>query len=341
MSAFLVERPPTSRFRAFRRHPVVRFLVTRVLAGLGTLVIVSFVIYAATRALPGDAVEIILGRNATPELVAELRSRLGLDQSLLEGWWNWFTAALAGDLGVSTAALAQGNTVYVADQIAGPLTNSLILAVTTLVILIPLCLALGTWMGLRAGRLGDRVASQTMLVLGSLPEFVLGTFLIAIFFAWLHVLPPLAMVGPAGPLADPSALILPILTLLGVLVAFVARQIRAGVIESLRQEYVTMARLSGIREGRVVRAYALRNSLAPGVQAIAQSMQYLVGGIIVVEALFAYPGIGQTLVNAISLRDIALVQAIALILAATYIIINILADLLVMLLVPTLRTAGR
>ncbi|MEN2738361.1 ABC transporter permease [Microbacterium sp. X-17] len=316
--------------------------MTRIAAGLVTLLVVSFVIYAATRALPGDAAQIILGRNATPELVAELRSRLGLDIPLPVAWWNWLTSALHGDLGVSTAALAQNNTVYVSDQIGDLLRNSAILAGLTMLILIPLCLVLGTWMGLRAGRIGDRIASQTMLVLGSLPEFVLGTFLIAIFFAWLHVLPPLAMLGANGnPLAQPVSLVLPILTLLGVLVAFVARQIRAGVIESLRQDYVTMARLSGIGEPRVVRRYALRNAMAPSLQAIAQSIQYLLGGIIVVEALFAYPGIGQALVKAISLRDVALVQGIALILAASYIAINILADLLVMLMVPTLRTAAR
>src|SRR6202035_1770202 len=191
------------------------------------------------------------------------------------------------------------------------------------------------------GRRVDLGVSYAALLLGSLPEFVLGTFLILIFFSQLHLLPPVALVPPgASPLARPSALVLPVLTLLGVSLAFCARQVRAGVAEAMRQDYVTMARLGGLRERRVVWRYALRNALAPSVQTFAQAVQYLLGGIIVVEALFAYPGLRSMLINAVQTGDETEVQAIALVLAAAYIVLNIAADLIVVLLVPKLRTGS-
>jgi peptide/nickel transport system permease protein len=194
----------------------------------------------------------------------------------------------------------------------------------------------------RAGRAADYAISYTGLVLGALPEFVLGTILILIFFTELNLLPPLALVPPGtSPLLHINALVLPVLTLLSVSVAFSARQVRAGVVQALRQDYVKMARLGGLPERRVLWRYALRNALAPSVQTFAQSLQYLLGGIIVVETLFGYPGIGQLLVQAVSVRDVTEVQGIALVLAAMYIWINILADLAVVFLVPKLRTGLR
>jgi peptide/nickel transport system permease protein len=183
------------------------------------------------------------------------------------------------------------------------------------------------------------VTSYTSIVISSLPEFVLGIFLILIFFSQLDLLPPVALV-PEGssPLDHPDVLVLPVLTLLGVGVGYTARQVRAGMVEVLRQDQIVMARLGGIRERRVLLRYALRNALAPSVQTFAQAIQYLLGGIIVVEALFAYPGIGSELVSAVNTRDLVTVQAIALILATIFVIINIVADLVVILLVPKLRT---
>jgi peptide/nickel transport system permease protein len=176
-------------------------------------------------------------------------------------------------------------------------------------------------------------------VVGSLPEFVVGTFLIAVLFSWLNVLPPVALVAPGtSPLAHINALVLPVLTLLSVSLAFSARQVRAGVIEVLRNDYVTMARLSGIPERRVLWRYVLRNALAPSVQTFAQTLQYLFGGIIIVEALFSFPGIGQLLVQSVNERDVTLVQGITFVLAGAYIVTNILADLIVVFLVPRLRT---
>ena len=295
----------------------------------------------ATNALPGNVAEVVLGRDASPEQVSALESELGLDQPFIARYWDWLSAALHGDLGYSTVQQAQGTATEPVTQIlASPLVNSLILALISAVIVIPLAMLLGTVAAMRAGRSTDTLISTGALVTGSLPEFVFGTLLVAVFFSWLDVLPPLALVPPgSSPLADPQALILPVLTLVGVAVAFGARQVRVGVMHALDQDYVTFARMNGVPERRILIRYGLRNALAPSVQTFAQTIQYLFGGIVVVEALFAYPGIGLELVRAVALRDVGVVQAIAIILAAIYIAINIAADLLVIVLVPKLKTA--
>jgi len=326
-----------------RRYPVARFVVRRLAAGLVTLLVASALIFVATNALPGDVAQVVLGRYATPSRLETLRAKLDLNQPLVVRYGHWLGNAVTGDLGDSAVQLAngQGNTP-VWHMIRTPLRNSAILALFTVILLIPLSLVAGTAAAVRASRPTDYVLSYSALVVGSLPEFVVGTFLIAVFFSWLNLFPPVALVPPgASPLSNTTALVLPVLTLLAVSLAFSARQIRAGVVEALRQEYVTMARLGGMRERKVLVRYALRNALAPSVQTFAQSIQYLFGGIIVVEALFGYPGIGQLLVQAVSERDFTLIQGITLVLAALYIAINIAADLVVVFLVPKLRTSLR
>jgi peptide/nickel transport system permease protein len=326
-----------------RRHPVARFVVRRIATGLLTLLVASALIFVATDALPGNVAQVVLGRYATPARVAELSARLDLNHPLIVRYGHWLGDAVTGNLGQSAVAAANGAAkAPVWQMIRTPLRNSAILALGTIIFLIPLSLIAGVAAAVRAGRPTDYVLSYTALVVGSLPEFVIGTFLIALLFSWLNVLPPVALVPPGTtPLANLKGLVLPILTLLGVSLAFSARQVRAGVVESLRQDYVTMARLGGIRERRVLLGYALRNALAPSVQTFAQSIQYLFGGIIVVESLFSYPGIGQQLVQAVSERDFTLIQGITLVLAALYITINIVADLVVVFLVPKLRTSLR
>lgn len=329
-----------SRWRALSaRHPIGVFLLKRTLAGIATLFVASLLVFLATNALPGNVAETVLGKNANPRTVAHLEAALGLDRSLISQYFSWLGGILHGDLGDSAVAVARGSSPASINSIIGtPLLNSLILGGLATLILIPLSLAIGVYTGVRAGKRADHVVSTITLLLGSLPEFVLGTFLVVIFFTQLDLLPPVALASGQSPLAEPTALILPIVTLLGVSLAFASRQVRAGMIEAVRQDFVTSARLNGLPERRVMRRYALRNALAPSVQTFAQAIQYLIGGIIVVEAVFAYPGIGQLLVNAVTTRDATEVQAIALLLAAIYIVINILADLLVVFLVPKLRT---
>lgn len=344
----LVPEPTLSPFRRLgdaarrpRRLGVARFIVLRLVLGVATLLMASFLLFLATNALPGDVAEAVLGKEATPERVAGLRERLNLDAPLHERYVSWLSGAVRGDLGDSAVEVGQGATdAPISARIAQPLVNSTVLALATTVLLLPIALLFGTWAAIRAGRAADHAISNIGLLLGSLPEFVLGTFFIAIFFGWLGVLPPVALVAPGqDPWADPSALVLPILTLLGVSTAFAMRQVRAGMVGSLQQDYVTVARLNGLPRHRVVLRYGLRNAVAPSVQTFAQSIQYLFGGVIVVEALFAYPGAGSLLVNAVQTRDTPLVLGLALVIAAAYIAINVAADLLVLLLVPKLRTA--
>jgi peptide/nickel transport system permease protein len=205
--------------------------------------------------------------------------------------------------------------------------------------MIPLALVFGILSAVRAGRPLDHTVSVSSLAIISLPEFIIGSLLILVFFTWLDVLPPVSLIPPgANPLAEPKLLVLPVLTLLGASLAASIRMVRAGMVETLNAEYVTMARLNGFSEGLVVRRYALRNALAPSVQVLAQNVQYLVGGIVVTEYLFNYPGLGKELVDAVAIRDVREVQVVALLIAAFYILINIVADLLVVLLVPKLRT---
>lgn len=326
--------------RGGTRFPLVRFVVRRLVAGLLTLLVVSFLIFMVTNALPGNVADVVLGKNATPDRVEALESRLNLDQPLLVQYAEWLGNFVQGDFGQSAVRVAQGaDDAPISAEIGVPLRNSLVLAALAALILLPVAVFVGVVAAIREGRLLDYTVSYVALVLGSVPEFVIGTILVTIFFSQLSLLPPVALVPPgASPLDHADALVLPVATLLAVSLSFCARQIRAGLVEVIHQPFITAARLNGIREHRVLVRYAIRNSLAPSVQSFAQTLQYLLGGIVVVEVLFAYPGIGQMLQNAVATRDIPLVQAIALILAAAYVAINILSDIIVVLLVPKLRT---
>jgi peptide/nickel transport system permease protein len=323
-----------------RRHPVAGFVVRRVAAGIATLVVASFLIFASVQILPGDVASVILGKNATPARVDKVRSDLHLDDPLPQRYVTFLTDVSTGHFGNSSAALAQGRELPVWRVIKTPLRNSLILALITILLFVPLCLVLGTVSALRAGRATDHAISVPALVASAMPEFLVGTLLIVIFFTQLDLFPPVAEIGPEEtPFSHPDALVLPVLTLLSVSLALGIRLVRASMIEVLRADYVRMARLNGQSERRVVVRYALRNALGPGIQAIAQTMQYLLGGIIITESVFNYPGIGNKLVQAVSLRDVQEIGVIAMILAATYIVINIVADLVVTLAVPKLRTS--
>jgi peptide/nickel transport system permease protein len=325
-----------------RRYPLTQFVFGRTVAGVVTLLVVSVLIFLATKVLPGDVAQTVLGRNATAGRVAELRDQLDLNRPLYTQYFSWLSGVVRGDFGQSAVAIVQNSAeTSIWRLISTPLSNSLVLVVITGLLLLPLTLLLGTVAGAHAGKATDYVVSYSALIIGSLPEFVLGTVLILIFFTQLNLLPPVALV-PSGvsPLDNANALILPIMTLLGVSLALCLRQVRAGVVDSLRQDFVTAARLGGLPERRVLFWYALRNALAPSVQAYAQTIQYLFGGIVVVEVLFSYPGIGNLLVQAVQTRDTTLVAAIALIIATFFIAVNIGADLVVMMLVPKLRTGG-
>ncbi len=334
--------PTTPATPAGARHPIVQFVARRLATGLVTLFVVTILIFVATNILPGNAATVVLGRNATPERVQRLDERLGVEHSVFYRYTHWLGGAVHGDLGQSAVAEAESRPESsISSSIGSPLRNSFILAGLTTILLVPLTLLLGSLAGIFAGRRLDQAISFPSLVMGGLPEFVMGTLLIYIFFDKLGWLPPVALLSPGeSPFSNPEALVLPVLTLLAVAVGAGVRQVRAGMADVLQQDFVHFARLNGIPERRVLWAYALRNALAPSVQIIAQNLQYLVGGIIVVESVFAYPGIGTYLVNAVTSRDVTEVQAAASVLAALYILINLLADLIVVLLVPKLRTGA-
>ena len=321
--------------RAFAAHPYTGFVVRRVGAGVLTLFIVSILIFAGLQVLPGDAASVILGRDATPSALVELRHEMHLDRPLVERYGNWLAGVLHGDLGQSATAHQP-----VMDLISGRIANSAVLAAVTLVFLVPLSLGFGVLAATRAGRFLDHLISTSSLAVISLPEFVTGTLLALVFAVNLKLFPPVSLVLPGqSPLDQPSILVLPCVTLLAASVAQAIRMVRAGMIEALRSDYVQMARLNGFDESRVVLRYALRNALAPTVQVIALDIQYLIGGIIVTETVFGYPGLGQGLGQAVAARDIPLVQSVALLLAAVFIALNIAADLMVVFLIPKLRTA--
>jgi peptide/nickel transport system permease protein len=325
--------------RRRRRWPLAAFLVRRVAAALATLFVVSILIFAGTEVLPGDAAGAVLGRTATPDQLAEMQALMGLDRPPHERYLDWLGGILTGDLGNSAAGYAAGGESPIWDEISPKITNSFVLAAITALLMVPIALVLGVFSAVRAGRPLDHSISIGSLAIISLPEFIIGSLLILLFFSWLDVLPPISLIPPGtSPLAKPEALVLPMLTLLGASLAASIRMVRAGMIETLSSEYVTMARLNGLRESVVVRRYALRNALAPSVQVFAQNIQYLVGGIVVTEYLFNYPGLGKELVDAVAIRDVREVQSVALLVAAFYLFLNIVADFLVVLLVPKLRT---
>lgn len=328
--------------RPFRiaHFPLLAYAVQRVLAGVGTLVVASALIFAAIQVLPGNVVQVVLGRNASPERVAQLEQQLRLNEGIVRRYFSYVLGFLRGDFGQSTASMVQGGQVAVADIVWPAIANSLVLGTIVLVVFIPLAGLVGLVSGLKPGGLVDHILSNSTLAISALPEFLIGTVLIFVFFLKLGWLPPISSVPDGGsPLDDPASLVLPGLTLLLISLAFGARQLRSSVAEVMTREYIAVARLNGVGEGRIILRYLLPNALVPSIQILAQQAQYLIGGIVVVESVFNYPGIGQELVRAIAARDIQEIMIIATVLSIVYIAINIAADIAAMLLDPRVRTA--
>ena len=342
------DRPPARR-RSYRsRHPLVTFVARRVLIGIVLLVVVSFLVFLAMNLLPGDAARAMLGPKASAEQVATVHRQLGLDRPLLERYWSYLLGLAHGDLGASltgsanpfadaSSAVAQ---TQVSSIIAVPARNTLVLGVLSVIILIPLSLLLGVAAGVRPGSMVDRLISNATLAGLSVPDFIMGMLLILVFAVKLHWLPPASLLAPdVSPLSEPQILVLPVATLVLVSLGFTTRQVRAGVVRAMRSDYVEMARLNGIPESQVVWRWGLRNAIAPAIQSFAQIVGYLLGGVVLVEFVFSYPGIGYGLVQYVSARDLPTVQSVTVLIAAIYIGLNIVADLLVILVVPRLRTA--
>jgi peptide/nickel transport system permease protein len=315
---------------------VIRVIARRVALGALILWIVSVVVFAGTELLSGDTATAILGQTATPGALAAIREELNLDEPAPTRYAIWLADLARGDLGDSLASQRP-----VTELIGERLRNSFILTGLTAAILIPLSLLLGTLAAARRHGLLDNAISTTTLALISLPEFVIGMILVLLFAVLWPLLPAVSLLSPTDALTEQArALVLPVAALLAASMAHTVRMVRVSVVEALESDYVRMARLKGVPETRVLFVHALRNALVPSIQVFALVIGWLVGGIVVIEAVFQYPGIGQGLVNAVSARDLPVVQAIALVIAAVYVGVNLLADVLTILLTPRLRTAA-
>ena len=310
-------------------HPVVLTVLQRLGLGLLTLFLVSIIIFSSIALLPGDFGEQVLGQNALPDTVAAFRRELGLDQPT---WWRyiqWITAVLQGDFGTSfsgRAASGNNNARTVVELIAPRLWNTLFLASMTALVAVPLSLFLGITAALKRNSLYDRSVNAVTLTTISFPEFFLA-YLLIVFLAGYF--PTLSTVNDATPFGERLYKIaLPALTMTLVIVAHMMRMTRASIINLLASPYVEMAQLKGVSKSQVILKHVLPNAWAPIATVIAFNLAYLVVGVVVVEVVFVYPGVGQLMVDSVSSRDIPVAQACALIFAATYILLNLLADVI-------------
>jgi peptide/nickel transport system permease protein len=310
-----------------------RFVLRRLVLMMITLFVVSIVIFAITEILPGDVATMILGQEATPAQVQALRERMGLDRPAAERYVEWMADMARGDLGVSLRMDRP-----VAEIIAPRLRNSAALAVLAFVVAVPTALMLGVVAALRRHGLVDQLLSGFALVAMSLPEFVIGSVLIIIFASQLSLLPAASLMDPRANLIENFRfLILPAMALTLGMLAHTSRMMRASLIEVLDTNYIRTATLKGLPRAVVVFKHAMRNALLPTITVIAINLGYLIGAVVVVEVVFAYPGMGRLIVIAVQNRDVPLLQVTVLIVAATYTVANLIADILYAVLNPQIR----
>lgn len=314
-------------------HPVLATVIQRLSLGFLTLFFVSVIIFSAIEFLPGDFGEAVLGQAATAETVAAFRKELGLDLPAYVRYFDWITSALTGDFGSSFsgrgASGGDDRSRQVVDLIGPRLWNTLFLAGMTAIIAVPLALFLGVTAALYRNSIYDRAVNAVTLTTISFPEFFVA-YLLILFLASLYpIFPSLANVNSDTPFFERIYLsALPSLTLTLVIVAHMMRMTRAAIINLLASPYIEMAQLKGVSKMNVILHHALPNAWAPIVNVIAFNLAYLVVGVVVVEVVFVYPGVGQLMVDAVTSRDIPVVQACALIFAATYILLNLMADII-------------
>lgn len=312
---------------------LLRLVAKRLGLGLVTLLVVSVLIFFAVELLPGDTAEAILGQGATPETVARLREQLGLDQPAWIRYFQWLGGAIQGDFGVSALS---GEPVM--DVIGDRFVNTLFLAAYAAVIAVPLAITLGIIVALLRNTIFDRVANVLTLTSISSPEFFLGYILILYLAVKNPMFPALASLQDGMTLSELlHRTFLPALTLVLVVTAHMMRMTRAAIINLLASPYIEMARLKGVPPWRVIVKHALPNAWAPIINVVALNLAYLITGVVLVEVVFVYPGIGQALVDAVSKQNFPVVQAASLIFAATFILLNLAADVGAILTNPRLR----
>ncbi|MEJ2868067.1 ABC transporter permease [Actinomycetospora sp. OC33-EN08] len=298
----------------------------RLAVGVGQLVVVAVVVFFLTTSLPGDTAEIVLGQDATPEQVAALRAQLGTDRPAGERFADWASGVLAGDLGRS---LQTGQPVVT--ELSTRLGSTALLAALTLLLLLPLAVLAGTAAGRRAGSSLDRGLTGFLSSVQAAPEFALGLLLVALFALQLGWVPA---TGGGGGLVTPAVLVLPVVVLVANQLGRLARQVRAGVLTVDRAPHVVHLRRLGLPEPVVLARHVLPGAVLPTIQQLARVVDGLLGGVVVVESLFALPGIGSGFVEAVRARDLPLVGGYALLFAATTILVNLAAGLLSARLTP-------
>ncbi|MCB1832730.1 MAG: ABC transporter permease [Geminicoccaceae bacterium] len=305
-------------------HPILKMVLARLGLGVLTLFVVSLIIFLGVELLPGDIAQEILGQSATPETVAALRKEMGLDLPAHERYLSWLGGMVQGDFGVSLA-----NKRQISELISVRLWNTLFLAGLTAIVAVPVALTLGVLAALYRNSLFDRAINVFTLSSISFPEFFVAYILILFLSVDLGWFPSISNVSPDTPFLERVyRSVLPALTLTLVIVAHMMRMTRAAIINLLASPYIEMARLKGIAPRRVIVRHAVPNALAPIINVVALNLAYLVVGVVVVEVVFVYPGLGQLIVDSVSKRDLPVVQACALIFAVTYILLNLLADIL-------------
>jgi len=319
--------------------PLLKLILIRIGLGVLTLFLVSLVVFVATQALPGDAARAILGREAADKPRYEaLRQQLGLDKPLLQQYGSWLGGVLTGNLGNSLASEAP-----VTQLLSRRVANSFILVFIAALLSVPISLFLGSLTALRRDTKFDVGVTIGSLSLASMPEFVIGIILLLVFSIYaFKLLPSSSQIDPTVPISQQlEKFILPALTLTLAVAPYITRILRASTIEVLESEYVMMARLKGLPERLVLNRHALPNALAPAIQVTALNLAWLAGGVVVVEYVFNFNGIGSLLIDSVANRDMPMVQAITLIIAAVYVLANLTADILTILVSPRLRTGLR
>lgn len=314
---------------------MLRFLIAR-LSMIGvTLLVVSGVIFVVTEILPGDVAQMMLKQEATEERLAALRAELGLDRPAHVRYLDWIGGVVRGDFGDSYVQKQP-----ISEILPRRIGHSLVLALFALALGVPVAVAAGVWAGVRPDRLWDRVVSTVGLVGISLPEFVTGVLLMLVLASTLHWLPPSShIISGSTPLTRPEILVMPALTLTGVLFGYIMRMTRANVMEVMQTPYVRTAVLKGLPMRQVILRHVLPNAMLPTITIIATNFGWMLGGLIIVENVFSYPGLGQLLLRSIQTRDVPLLEALSLLIAATYALSNLLADLAYTALNPRIRYA--
>lgn len=314
---------------------ILVMVAQRLALGLLTLFFVSLIIFLSVEMLPGDLAQEILGQSATPETVAAFRKQLGLDLPAHIRYLEWLGGMVQGDFGRSLA-----NSREISGLIAGRLGNTLFLAGMAAVISVPLALTLGILAALYRNSPFDRGINIVALTSVSVPEFFIAYILILFLAVQLGWFPSISNIGPNTDFFERIyRTVLPAVTLTLVVVAHMMRMTRAAIINLMASPYIEMARLKGLSPRRVILRHALPNALAPIINVVALNLAYLVVGVVVVEVVFVYPGLGQLMVDSVSKRDITVVQACSLIFAATYVLLNLTADVLSILTNPRLLHA--